>query len=97
MAFKKIGVLTSGGDAPGMNACVKAVFNRATEMGIEVVGIMGFAASDVYCFTWTNDTIGTTIEENGTYKGSDVFTLTADTTVGTWEGQLCVTIDVIEY
>ena len=41
MAFKKIGVLTSGGDAPGMNACVKAVFNRATEMGIEVVGIIG--------------------------------------------------------
>jgi len=41
MAYKKIGVLTSGGDAPGMNACVKAVFNRATEMGIEVVGIMG--------------------------------------------------------
>lgn len=41
MAFQKIGVLTSGGDAPGMNACVKAVFNRATEMGIEVVGIMG--------------------------------------------------------
>ena len=40
-SFKKIGVLTSGGDAPGMNACVKAVFNRATEMGIEVVGIMG--------------------------------------------------------
>ncbi len=54
-------------------------------------------SSDVYCFTWTNDTIGTTIEENGTYKGSDVFTLTANTTVGTWEGQLCVTIDVIEY
>ena len=41
MAFKKIGVLTSGGDAPGMNACVKAVVNRAAEMGIEVVGIVG--------------------------------------------------------
>ena len=41
MAFKKIGVLTSGGDAPGMNACVKAVVNRAAEMGIEVVGIIG--------------------------------------------------------
>ena len=40
MAFKKIGVLTSGGDAPGMNACVKAVVNRAAEMGIEVVGII---------------------------------------------------------
>ncbi len=44
MAFKKIGILTSGGDAPGMNACVKAVVNRAAEMGIEVVGIMeGYA------------------------------------------------------
>ena len=41
MAFKKIGVLTSGGDAPGMNACVKAVVNRAAEMGIEVVGVIG--------------------------------------------------------
>ena len=41
MAFKKIGVLTSGGDAPGMNACVKAVVNRAAEMGIEVVGVVG--------------------------------------------------------
>ncbi|MBQ9796248.1 MAG: ATP-dependent 6-phosphofructokinase [Clostridia bacterium] len=40
-AFRKIGVLTSGGDAPGMNACVKAVVNRALEMGIEVVGVNG--------------------------------------------------------
>ncbi len=40
-AFRKIGVLTSGGDAPGMNACVKAVVNRALDMGIEVVGIHG--------------------------------------------------------
>ena len=40
-SFKKIGVLTSGGDAPGMNACVKAVVNRAAEMGIEVVGVVG--------------------------------------------------------
>ncbi len=39
--FRKIGVLTSGGDAPGMNACVKAVVNRALEMGIEVVGVNG--------------------------------------------------------
>ena len=54
-------------------------------------------SSDTYSFTWTNNTVGITIDENGTYKGSDVFTLTADTTVGTWEGQLCVTIDVIEY
>lgn len=39
--FRKIGVLTSGGDAPGMNACVKAVVNRALDMGIEVVGAVG--------------------------------------------------------
>ena len=39
--FRKIGVLTSGGDAPGMNACVKAVVNRALEMEIEVVGVVG--------------------------------------------------------
>ena len=39
--FRKIGVLTSGGDAPGMNACVKAVVHRAEELGIEVIGING--------------------------------------------------------
>lgn len=39
--FRKIGILTSGGDAPGMNACIKAVVNRADELGIEVVGIKG--------------------------------------------------------
>ena len=36
---KRIGVLTSGGDAPGMNAAVRAVVRSATGMGIEVVGI----------------------------------------------------------
>ncbi len=39
--FKKIGILTSGGDAPGMNACIKAVVNKAYSMGIETVGIIG--------------------------------------------------------
>jgi len=36
---KKIGVLTSGGDAPGMNAAVRAVVRSAIQKGIEVVGI----------------------------------------------------------
>ncbi len=40
MEVKKIGVLTSGGDAPGMNAAVRAVVRSALEKGIEVVGIM---------------------------------------------------------
>ncbi len=38
-AIKRIGVLTSGGDAPGMNAAVRAVVRTALSLGIECVGI----------------------------------------------------------
>ena len=37
--FRRIGVLTSGGDAPGMNAAVRAVVRTAIENGVEVMGI----------------------------------------------------------
>lgn len=37
--IKRIGVLTSGGDAPGMNAAVRAVVRTAVSCGIECVGI----------------------------------------------------------
>ncbi len=37
--FKRIGVLTSGGDAPGMNAAVRSVVRTALSYGVEVVGI----------------------------------------------------------
>ncbi len=37
--IKKIGVLTSGGDAPGMNAAIRAVIRAALAKGIEVYGI----------------------------------------------------------
>ena len=37
--FRKIGILTSGGDAPGMNAAVRATARKALAEGIEVVGI----------------------------------------------------------
>jgi 6-phosphofructokinase 1 len=37
--IKKIGVLTSGGDAPGMNAAIRAVTRTAVYNGLEVVGI----------------------------------------------------------
>ncbi len=36
----KIGVLTSGGDSPGMNACVRAVVRTGIHHGLEVFGIM---------------------------------------------------------
>lgn len=39
MEKKRIGVLTSGGDAPGMNAAVRAVTRTAISKGFEVLGI----------------------------------------------------------
>ena len=39
--FRKIGILTSGGDAPGMNAAVRAVARKALDENVEVVGIIG--------------------------------------------------------
>ncbi|WP_250278949.1 6-phosphofructokinase [[Clostridium] colinum] len=38
--IKKIGILTSGGDAPGMNASIRAIVRTALKNGIEVVGFM---------------------------------------------------------
>ncbi|ADG83167.1 6-phosphofructokinase [Thermincola potens] len=37
--MKRIGVLTSGGDAPGMNAAIRAVVRKGIFEGLEVVGI----------------------------------------------------------
>ena len=37
--FRKIGVLTSGGDAPGMNAAIRAVVRTAIANGVEAVGV----------------------------------------------------------
>ena len=43
-AVKTIGVLTSGGDAPGMNAAIRAVVRAAINKGLKVKGIMrGYA------------------------------------------------------
>ncbi len=38
-AIKRIGVLTGGGDAPGLNAVIRAVVKSAFNAGIEVVGL----------------------------------------------------------
>lgn len=37
--MKRIAVLTSGGDAPGMNAAIRAVVRQAISEGMEVFGI----------------------------------------------------------
>jgi 6-phosphofructokinase 1 len=38
--IKKIGILTSGGDSPGMNACIRAVVRTAIYNNIEVIGFI---------------------------------------------------------
>ncbi len=37
--MKKIAVLTSGGDAPGMNAVIRAVVRKAIFHGLEAYGV----------------------------------------------------------
>src|SRR4249920_3834588 len=48
----KIGVLTSGGDSPGMNAAIRAVVRTGIFHGLEVYGIMrgyqGLIEDDIY-------------------------------------------------
>ena len=39
MRLKKIGVLTSGGDAPGMNACIRAIVRCGVDHKLVVIGI----------------------------------------------------------
>jgi 6-phosphofructokinase 1 len=50
--MKRIGIFTSGGDAPGMNACIRAVVRGAVYHGIEVFGIRrgynGMINGDMY-------------------------------------------------
>ncbi len=42
--MKRIGILTSGGDAPGMNACIRAAVRTALASHIEILGVrQGFA------------------------------------------------------
>src|SRR5262245_19667142 len=39
VSVKKIGILTGGGDCPGLNAVIRAVVRRAQSFGIEVLGL----------------------------------------------------------
>ena len=68
MSVKRIGVLTSGGDAPGMNACVRSVVRTAMYNGIECYGIRrgynGLISGDVIRLDEKN--ISHTINRGGT-------------------------------
>lgn len=65
---KKIGILTSGGDAPGMNAAVRAVTRAALTKGMEVYGILrgynGLIKGDV--MKMTARTVSGIIQRGGT-------------------------------
>ena len=45
--MQRIAVLTSGGDAPGMNAALRAIVRCGLEHGCEVLGVRhGYAGAD---------------------------------------------------
>ena len=66
--LKRIGVLTSGGDAPGMNAAVRAVVRTAMDQNIECIGIRrgwnGLINSDFVPLT--SSSVSHTIDRGGT-------------------------------
>ena len=68
MSVKRIGVLTSGGDAPGMNPCVRSVVRTAIYSGIECYGIRrgynGLISGDILRLDEKN--IGHIINRGGT-------------------------------
>ena len=66
--IQTIGVLTSGGDAPGMNACIRAITRSAIYNGIKVFGIYrgyeGLIAGDIK--ELTTEMVSNTIQQGGT-------------------------------
>ncbi|AQS53029.1 ATP-dependent 6-phosphofructokinase [Jeotgalibaca dankookensis] len=66
--MKRIAVLTSGGDAPGMNAAIRAIVRKGIYDGLEVYGInygyAGMVAGDIHRLTV--DDVGDTISRGGT-------------------------------
>ncbi|MDH6365257.1 6-phosphofructokinase 1 [Enterococcus sp. PF1-24] len=67
--MKRIGILTSGGDAPGMNAAIRAVVRKAIHEGIEVYGInygyAGLVAGDIHRLDVAD--VGDKIQRGGTF------------------------------
>jgi 6-phosphofructokinase 1 len=68
----RLGILTSGGDSPGMNAAVRAAVRGGTDIGLELVGIMhgyeGLIEGDM--MPLDNRAVGGILERGGTFLGS---------------------------
>ena len=73
--MKKVAVLTSGGDAPGMNAAIRAVTRTCLCKGLEVYGIRngyrGLYNDDI--FTLQKRTVSAKINQGGTFLGTARF------------------------
>lgn len=71
-AMKRIGVLTSGGDAPGMNAAIRAAVRTATSLGVEAVGYIdgfeGFATRRM--MPLDDRAVGNQVQHGGTFIGT---------------------------
>ena len=70
--MKRIAVLTSGGDAPGMNAAIRAVVRQAISEGMEVFGIYdgyaGMVAGEIHPLDAAS--VGDIISRGGTFLHS---------------------------
>lgn len=70
--MKTIGVLTSGGDAPGRNACIRAATRQAIKAGVTVYGVRwgyaGLIRDDIISLT-TRD-VGGVLGKGGTFLGT---------------------------
>ena len=71
--IKKIGVLSSGGDAPGMNAAIRAITDKALEQGLEVVAALGGYSGLIHdrIIPMTMETVNGIINRGGTCIYSD--------------------------
>ena len=71
---KSLAVLTSGGDAPGMNAAVRAVVRTALDQGVEVYaiyeGYQGLVDGGERIRKMTWDSVGGILQQGGTVIGS---------------------------
>lgn len=69
---KRIGILTSGGDSPGMNAAIRAVTRVGINSGLEVFGIYNGYKGMVegYIEPLTRETVGEIVNRGGTILGS---------------------------
>lgn len=72
MTMKRIGILTSGGDAPGMNACIRAAVRTAMANNVEILGIRrgyaGLIEGDMLALD--RESIANIIHRGGTMLGT---------------------------